>query len=89
MEFAACGAVVVTDALSVVRKINSLFVPNQSIIYYQAVDECIEKMTLLLENDKRRKEIATAGEARILKHHTGLARARDLLTHIENYFGRY
>ena len=89
VEGAACGAVVVTDELAVVRKINSLFVPNQSIVYYKNAEECIIKMELLLENDERRKEIAADGEARILKYHTGEARALDLLNHIENYFGRY
>ena len=89
VEGAACGAVVVTDRLPVIRKINSLFVPNKNIIYYDNIEGCIHSMEALLSDDKHRNEIASSMEKKILKNHTGLARAKDLLAHIENYFGRY
>ena len=89
VEGAACGAVVVTDRLATVRKINSLFIPNKDIIYYDNIEDCIHSMETLLNDDKHREEIASNMEKKILKNHTGLARAKNLLTHIENYFGRY
>ena len=87
VEGAACGAVVVTDRLPIVRKIQSLFLEDKNIIFYESVSDCISKIEGLLSNEERRQEIADAMEKRILKNHTGLARTRHLISHIENHFG--
>jgi hypothetical protein len=89
VEGAACGAVVVTDRLSTVRNIQSLFIEDKNIVFYESAEECIDKIENLLNNDTRRQEIASAMEKRILRKHTGLARAKNFVEHVENYFGRY
>ena len=87
VEGAACGAVIVTDRLPIVRKIQSLFIEDKNIVFYENLSECISKIEHLLSNEEHRQGIADAMEKRILKNHTGLARARNLMSHIENYFG--
>ena len=89
VEGAACGAAVVADSLPKVRRVDSILPENDSIIYYHGIEDCIDKISHLLENDELRNSIASSAHARILKNHTGLARAKDLCNHIENYFGGF
>lgn len=89
VEGAACGAAVVADVLPKIRRVDSILPENDSIVYYSSIGDCIEKISYLLENDKVRNDMASSAKERILKKHTGLARAKDLCNHIENYFGGF
>ena len=66
---------IVTDRLPIVRKIQSLFIEDKNIVFYENLSECISKIEHLLSNEEHRQGIADAMEKRILKNHTGLARA--------------
>jgi spore maturation protein CgeB len=58
--------------------LTELFEPDQEVVTYNSVDECVEKVKWLLENDQEREAIAKAGQARTLKDHTFEKRAIQL-----------
>ncbi len=60
----------------------ALFEPNSEVISYDSAEDCLEKITWLLEHPKERAQIATAGQARTLRAHTFSERAPILDSHI-------
>ena len=51
-----------------------LFEEDREIVTYSSTEECIEKMTYLLEHDDVRRESAKAGQRRTLRDHTAMNR---------------
>jgi spore maturation protein CgeB len=66
-EATGAGACLVTDHKENIR---DLFEPDLEVVTYKSVEECIEKVTWLLENPTQRAAIARAGQARTLRSHT-------------------
>jgi spore maturation protein CgeB len=54
------------------------FEPDQEVVTYESVDECIEKVNWLLSHPKALREIASAGQKRTLRDHTFENRAGEL-----------
>lgn len=69
------GACLLTDTANNMKE---LFDENREIVTYSTVEECIEKMTYLLEHDNVRLEIAKAGQRRTLRDHTALNRCAQI-----------
>jgi len=55
-----------------------LFIEDREIVTYSSIEECIEKVTYLLEHDDVRREIARAGQQRTLRDHTALNRCMQI-----------
>ena len=55
-----------------------LFVPDQEIVTYSSIDECIEKVAYLLDHETVRREIALRGQRRTLRDHTVMQRCRQI-----------
>lgn len=55
-----------------------LFVPDEEIVTYSSIDECIEKVNYLLNNESVRIKIAQKGKARTLKDHTVMNRCQQV-----------
>jgi len=87
VEAAACNALVITDAVHPIRNLDSLFVENEDIVYYSSLDECLEKIEFYLNNDQERIRVANNMHEKIMKNHTGLARAKDFIRHINAFLG--
>jgi spore maturation protein CgeB len=69
------GACLLTDWKN---NLKELFVPEQEVVTYKSVDECVEKVKWLLGHPQERQMIARAGQARTLKDHTFTHRAVQL-----------
>jgi spore maturation protein CgeB len=74
-ETTGVGSCLLTDHKS---NISELFDPDYEIITYNSVEECVEKVTWLLEHEEHCKTIANAGQARTLRDHTYQNRALHL-----------
>jgi len=61
------GACLLTDTGT---NMCDLFEPDREVVTYDSIDDCIEKVSYLLEHDTERQRIAAAGRARTLKDHT-------------------
>jgi spore maturation protein CgeB len=57
------------------RNIGELFAPEREVVTYRTPAECVEKARWLLEHPRERREIARAGQARVLREHTFAHRA--------------
>lgn len=66
-EATGAGSCLVTDNKS---NIKDLFEPGKEIIVYDNNEDCLKKITWLLQNDEERIKIAKAGHQRTLKDHT-------------------
>ena len=74
-EATGMGACLLTD-----WKINlpELFEPESEVVTYRSVEECIEKASYLLGNERERQAIAAAGQKRTLRDHTYRQRVGEL-----------
>ena len=74
-EATGVGACLITDWKN---NLKEFFVPEQEVVTYKSVDECVEKVKWLLRHPQERQMIAKAGQARTLKDHTISQRAVQL-----------
>ncbi len=74
-EATGVGACLLTD-----WKVNlpELFEPDSEVVAYRDADECVEKVTYLLQHEEERRRIAEAGQRRTLRDHTFAARAAEI-----------
>ena len=66
-EATGVGSCLVTDFTESGRE---LFEPDHEIVSYSCMDECIEKLTYLMDHEDERAAIAAAGQKRVLGSHT-------------------
>lgn len=57
----------------------NLFDPNNEIVVYSNVEECIKKVNYLINNPERSKAVAKSGQRKTLREHTYQARVTQLL----------
>lgn len=74
-EATGVGSCLLTDSASNVR---DLFEPDNEIVTYTSVDECVEKVNYLFEHEAERAQIARAGQSRTLRDHTTRERSRQI-----------
>jgi len=67
-EGAACGALVLTDAIA--NGLEELFEPGREIVIYQDDEDMLKKIAYYLAHEEEREAIARAGQRRILREHT-------------------
>lgn len=84
-EGAACGKMVITDRLPANTKLSELLVENDDIVYYDNVDDAINKIKFYSENETERKRIALNGYNKVIKEHSVSKRIDDLLIYIEEF----
>lgn len=71
-EATGIGACLVTEAR---QNLRDLFAVDEEIIAYRSAEECVEKVTWLLDHPMERARIAEAGQRRTLREHTFAQRA--------------
>jgi hypothetical protein len=64
----------------------ALFERDREVVTYHSFEECVEKLSYLLEHERERAEIAAAGQARTLREHTWKNRARTLDGYLREVF---
>lgn len=70
---------VITDRIDQSTKLNELFIENEDIIYYDTVEEAIDKIKYYCKNDVERNKIALNGWQKVLKNHTQVQRVDTLI----------
>jgi len=65
-EATGVGTCLLTENRS---NLKELFDPDNEVVSYESIDDCIEKAKWLLSNENARKEIAEAGQKKTLKYH--------------------
>jgi len=76
-EGAACGALVLTDAVR--NGLEELYRPGEEIVIFVDDDDLLEKVRYYLAHEAEREAIARAGQARTLAQHTYRHRAQSIL----------
>jgi len=76
-EASACGALVLTDAVS--NGLADLFEVGRQLVTYSDDADLLAKADYYLRHEDERRAIAEAGQRRTLASHTYLHRARDIL----------
>ena len=84
-EGMACGKLVIADRLSQSTSIENLFIENTDIVYYDNLNECIEKINFYYKNDNLRIQIANNGKEKVLQNHTQKQRVDIILEQWKNY----
>jgi hypothetical protein len=66
-DVTGAGALLVTDHK---KNIRSLFKPDDEILTYRSMEECIEKLRWAVNNPKEARKIALAGQKRTIRDHS-------------------
>jgi spore maturation protein CgeB len=74
-EITGVGSCMITDMK---KNLNEIFEIDKEVVAFKSGDECVEKIKWLLNHPIERKEIALAGQKRVLKDHTFKIRAGQL-----------
>jgi len=69
-EAMACGKLVITDRLNKSTNIDSLFIENEDIVYYENFNDCVNKIDYYFKHKELRLKIAYNGKNKIIQHHT-------------------
>jgi hypothetical protein len=78
-EALGAGALLITNKVSQ-NGVEDIFTEGKEFVEYQGIEDIIQKITHLLSNQVLLEEIATAGKANVLEHHTYINRAESILT---------
>lgn len=80
-ELPAHGCMLLSERLPI--RIPHDFVDGESAVFWDTLPELEEKLTHYLNHPEEARAIARAGHAHFLQHHTGSARARQLLAWVQ------
>jgi hypothetical protein len=69
-EGMACRKLVLTDRLNNSKKLQELFEEGKEIIFYDSLEDLVNKIHYYTEHEDQREQIATAGMNKVLKYHT-------------------
>jgi glycosyltransferase involved in cell wall biosynthesis len=69
-EAMACNKLVITDRLPENKKLHILFEENKEIVFYDSMQECIEKINYYHDNQEERNLIAKNGYEKVLNKFT-------------------
>ena len=78
-EATGAGSCMVTDWK---ENISEYFEPDKEVVTYRSAAEAVDKIKYLMTNENKRKEIASAGQQRVLKNYTFKKRIDDFLPYL-------
>ncbi|HAC62858.1 MAG TPA: hypothetical protein DCF68_04810 [Cyanothece sp. UBA12306] len=81
-EATGMGACVITESTDDHRE---LFKPDEEIVTYSSLEECIEKIKYLLDHPQKAIEIGKKAQHRTLTEHTYHQRVKELLAHLKAF----
>jgi len=79
-----CNRLVVTDRLHPDTGVDLLFKENDDIVYFDTMDECVEKINYFIKNNDERNRIARNGYKKVLANHTITSRVTKLLSILDS-----
>ena len=74
-EATGVGSCLITDWKT---NLAELFEPDMEVLTYRHPDECVEKVTYILEHESERRKVSAAGQRRTLSEHTFTQRAAQI-----------
>jgi len=74
-----CKRMVMADRLSDDRGLNELFTDKEDIVYYDSLDDAVEKINFYSSNEEERKRIANNGFNKVFNNHTTVQRLDAIL----------
>ena len=74
-----CNRLVITDRINEDTGIDKIFKEGDDIIYFNNLNDCIEKINYFLENEKERLKISNNGYNKVKNNHTICKRVENLL----------
>ena len=77
-EGMACGRMVICDKPRPEANIDSLFVEDEDLVYFNTAEEAIEKIRYYTEHEEERERIAENGYKKVMEFHTQYARVDEL-----------
>lgn len=83
-EAGGCKLAVITNKISPETDIYKLFIENEDILYYSHPDEAIEKLKLLLSDEKLRNKLSNNLYNKVQKYHRCINRCQQILDVYEN-----
>ena len=79
-EATGVGAFLLTDFKD---NLHTLFAPDREVAVWRSIDDCVRAVDHHLGDDKGRAEVAHAGQARTMAHHTYRHRATEILGFVD------
>jgi spore maturation protein CgeB len=79
-EATGAGVFLLTDFKD---NLHTLFAPDREVAVWRSIDDCLKAIDLHLDDEKKRAEIAHAGQARTMAHHTYRHRASEILGFVD------
>jgi len=70
---------VIADRPDKDTRIDLIFEEGKEIVYFDSLDDCIDKVNYYTNNELERLKIAQAGYSKVMKYHTATARVKSLL----------
>lgn len=73
-EAMACKKLVLTDKLDKSTKADTIFEDGKDLVYYNSLEDCIDKIIYYANHNQERLEIAESGYQKVLSGHTQIQR---------------
>ena len=84
-EGTGVGSCLLTDYK---KNMKELFIPDQEVVTYDSLEDCVEKAVWLRDHPKERKQIAAAGAKKCLEEHTYQNRAIEVDRIVKKFLDR-
>jgi glycosyltransferase involved in cell wall biosynthesis len=84
-EGACCGRLVLTDRLPEHTKMGELLIDGKDIVYYDNIEDCINKINYYAEHAEEREQIAINGMQTVLSNYTQVQVVDKLIKEWKNY----
>jgi hypothetical protein len=84
-EGACCGRLVLTDRLPEETKMEEMLEDKKHVVYYDSMEDCIEKINYYGEHSEERELIAKQGREKILNNYTQVQVVDKLIEAWKNY----
>ncbi len=83
-ESSACGCCVITNRIPESKKLSSIFVHNESIIYFDNIFSLLIEILKIIFNPKKVKMISNNANFIVMQNHTQISRVKQLIGFIES-----
>ena len=83
-----CNRMVMTDRLPSDRGLDTLFTDGEDIVFYDNMEDAVEKIEFYSNNDKERLRIANNGYQNVLNNHTSIQRFDAVLNKYHEFCNR-
>lgn len=81
-EGMACKKLIITNRLSSNKQLDSIFIENKEIIFYDTKEEALEKIIYYLSHNTEREDIATNGYNKVIQRYT----SKNIINYILNFY---